>query len=310
MVQELAEHRRLASTDTATRSDRLPGAGWCNRARLFWPLVLALVIPPAQAFEPIENVQVHGFLTQGYFLTSTHKVFGNSDHGGSLNFTEIGLNGSWEMSPKLRIAAQLLSRRAGKGSVGAIDLDFGLLDYTAVDNDAHKLGMRLGRVRLPYGGFWNDARDVAFARPSILLPQSIYPDIIRSVSISGDGVEAYGNLYTRWGDFQFQFAGIYPRTDDRELKASLLTRDVAGNLQGRPSYVGRLLYDYDNGRIKLGVSGGETRAKYSPRDAKDLLAGTTTVAPVIFSVQYRTLELHRRIQAADIRKRGLRRECP
>ena len=141
----------------------------------WWP-ALALwlgLCHPALAIELFEGFQVHGFLSQGYFLTTNNNLFGSSERGGSLDFTEVGINASWVPWPSLQLAVQGLSRRAGEAAEGEPELDFGLLDYTAVATEDRRLGVRLGRVRLPFG-LYNDTRDVAFTRPSILLPQSIY----------------------------------------------------------------------------------------------------------------------------------------
>ena len=153
-----------------SRSARTP------RSLPWWPaLVLWLgLCHPALAFEVFEGFQVHGFLSQGYFLTSNHNnLFGDSTHGGSLGFTEIGVNVSWVPRPDVQLAIQGLSRRAGGAAEGEPELDFALLDYAAVETADRRLGARVGRVRLPFG-LYNDARDVPFTRPSILLPQSIY----------------------------------------------------------------------------------------------------------------------------------------
>ena len=144
---------------------------------LRWPsLALCLgMCSSVLGFEIFDGFHIHGFLSQGYFYTSDNNLFGSSERGGSLDFTEIGVNASWLPLPNLQLAAQLLSRRAGEGEghQGEIELDFGLADYTVVASLDSRLGVRLGRVRLPFG-IYNDTRDMPFARPSILLPQSIY----------------------------------------------------------------------------------------------------------------------------------------
>ena len=150
----------------------------------WWP-ALALwlgLCGPALAVELFEGFQVHGFLTQGYFLTSNNNnFFGESKRGGSLGFTEIGVNASWALRPNVLLAVQVLSRRAGEAAKGEPELDFALLDYAAVETADRRLGVRLGRVRLPFG-LYNDTRDVAFTRPSILLPQSIYFERTRELA--------------------------------------------------------------------------------------------------------------------------------
>lgn len=135
---------------------------------------LGVVSKQVLAVELTEEVQMHGFLTQEYFLTSDNRLFGASDSdGGSLGLTEAGLNISWTLFADLRLAGQVLFRRAGAGHEHDLELDFGLLDYTVISVADYSLGVRLGRYKNPYG-FYNATRDVLFTRPSILLPQSIY----------------------------------------------------------------------------------------------------------------------------------------
>ncbi|MBA3493883.1 MAG: hypothetical protein H0T87_07170, partial [Gammaproteobacteria bacterium] len=144
----------------------------------WWP-ALALwlgLCNPALAFEVFEGFQVHGFLSQGYILTTNNNFFGSSERGGSLDFTEIGVNASWTPLPRLQFAAQGLFRRAGAGHDSDFELDFGLMDYAVVSTADRQLGFRLGRIKNPLG-LYNDTRDVAFTRPSILLPESIYLDV-------------------------------------------------------------------------------------------------------------------------------------
>ncbi|WP_156302391.1 hypothetical protein [Methylogaea oryzae] len=44
---------------------------------------MARLLPAGGSLEPFEGAQVHGFLSQGYILTSGNQLFGDSRHGGS-----------------------------------------------------------------------------------------------------------------------------------------------------------------------------------------------------------------------------------
>jgi hypothetical protein len=96
----------------------------------------------AAAVELFDNFQVHGFLSQGYSLTSDNNVFGASSVAGSFDFTEAGLNASWMPISDLRLAVQGLFRRAGAGHEHDVELDFGLLDYTILSTLDYRLGVR------------------------------------------------------------------------------------------------------------------------------------------------------------------------
>lgn len=242
----------------------------------------------AQGVEELPgNLQIHGFASQGYILTSDNDFFGNSNSGGSFDFTELGLNASLRPLPKLQLSAQILSRRAGESDNGDIRLDYGFADYSFVSDETLRLGVRLGRLKNPLG-LYNDTRDVAFTRPTILLPQSIYFDRSRDLALSADVAQFYGEHAGDFGDLSFQFSVGNPRVNDDETELVFLTRDLPGSLEDKTSYVGRLLYERDGGRLRLALSGAEVNIDYEPGAAfpMDLLAGSIRFQPLIFSAQY------------------------
>ena len=134
------------------------------------------------------DFQIHGFASQAYITTSDNNVFGNSDNGGSFGLTEAGLNASVRPLPRLQLSGQVVSRRAGEGVTGIPRLDYAILDYRLYSQEANQFGIRVGRLKNPFG-FYNETRDVAHTRPSILLPQSIYFDRTRNLGLSGDSVQ-------------------------------------------------------------------------------------------------------------------------
>ncbi len=241
----------------------------------------------ALAFEVFDGFQVHGFLSQGYFKTSANNIFGNSDGSGSLDFSEIGINASWIPLPRLQLSTQLISRRAGEGADGEVELDVGLADYSFLETAEARFGVRLGRVRLPLG-LYNDTRDVPFARPSILLPQSIYPDAARTQQLSADGGMIYGAYHGTWGDLSVELGGVLPQVQNVDTEIEFFFQDLPGELDPEPSFVGRMIYEYGGGRFRLAVSGARVETQYEPRLAfpDDLTAGTNLFEPVIFSAQY------------------------
>ncbi len=251
-------------------------------------LVLGLgLCRSAPAFEVFEGFQVHGFLSQGYFLTTNNNLFGSSERGGSLDFTEIGVNASWVPRPNLQLAVQFLSRRVGEASEGEPDLDFGLLDYTALSTAERRVGVRLGRVRLPFGLF-NEIRDVAFARSSILLPQSVYLDRSRDFALSGDGAMFYGEQRSPWGNVVLELGPFLPRVADEETEFAFLGNDFPGELDNRWAFIGRLIYETPEQALRLAVTGASVETGYRPRfdPSNDLGPGKDLFEPVVFSAQY------------------------
>lgn len=213
------------------------------------------------------DFQIHGFIGQSYILSSHNNVFGHSTSGagGSFGLTEAGLNASFRPLPKLLISAQVLSRRAGEGSSGMPRLDFAFLDYRLYSHEANQFGIRAGRLKNPFG-FYNDTRDVPFTRPSILLPQSIYFDRTRNLALSGDSVQLYADVgHSRWGTFSTQVGLLFPIVSDRDTeRAVLVFPNMHGHLTRDVSYIGRGIYETNDKRIRLGVSGIWLDSNYDP----------------------------------------------
>jgi hypothetical protein len=234
-----------------------------------------------------QNLQIHGFASQGWLKSSdNNNVFGESSSGsGSFDFRELGLNASMRPLPKLQFSAQMLSRTAGEGSPGNIRLDYGFIDYTFFSNETNQAGIRLGRMKNPIG-LYNDTRDVPFTRPSILLPQSIYFDRTRKLAIAADGAHLYGEYRSDMGDISFQIGTVRPLVRGAETEAAVFLREFPGHLAPELSYVGRVNYELDGGRLRFGISATQLNMGYSPGSGDMLNAGSIQFTPVVFSAQY------------------------
>lgn len=241
----------------------------------------------AAAVELFDDFQVHGFLSQGYSLTSDNNVFGASSAAGSFDFTEAGLNASWMPISDLRLAVQALFRRAGAGHEHDVELDFGLLDYTILSTLGYRLGVRLGRFKNPLG-LYNDTRDVVFTRPTILLPQSIYPDRTRALSLSADGGLVYGEYRGDWGHLSLEFGAGIPRGDNLDTELAIMGADYPGDTYSELSYIGRLGYELDGGKYRIAISSARVDTRYDPGppSSQNLGPGKDIFTPVIFSAQY------------------------
>lgn len=232
------------------------------------------------------NLQIHGFASQAFISTTDNHFFGNTDGNGNFGFTEVGLNALAQPLPKLQLSVQVLSRRAGKGNSGTPRLDFGFADYRLYSHDTNQFGIRVGRLKNPFG-FYNDTRDVAFTRPSILLPQSIYFDRTRNLGLSGDAVHLYGeSSHKDLGSISLQFGVFRPVVGDVETELALLGGQRAGKLTKNVSYIGRGIYESNNKRIRLALSGIWLDVGYDPAENDPLASGNILFSPVFFSAQY------------------------
>lgn len=207
-----------------------------------------LLAASAMAYDLSETVHVHGFASQAYVKTTDNRYFGPSDNdSGSFDFTELGLNLSWQALSNLQFAGQVGYRKAGQTEASVLRLDYGLADFAFYNGVDSRAGVRAGRYRMPLG-FYNTTRDVANARPSILLP-SVYSDASRNLLLSLDGGLAYWESRTSVGDFFLSGGAGQLVLDSDQKKIAKATT----------SYVAQLLYELDGGRLRLALSGVDAK---------------------------------------------------
>ncbi len=229
----------------------------------------------------LDTLQVHGFLSQALVITDDNNFFGpSSDSDGSLKYTEIGANASIRPHENVLLATQILSRRAGgDGGDARPALDYGILDYQMVSNHKRTLGAQIGRFKNPFG-FYNQTRDVAFTRPSILLSQSIYFDRTRALGLSADGVKLYADERLNSGTLRFQGGVGNPTT--RDLAEQLFPSTLSPRISSSTSSIGQLLYEHGNGNFKAAVSAADVNLDLSLTASQ----GEINFQPWILSLQY------------------------
>lgn len=230
-----------------------------------------------------ESMQIHGFLSQGFIHTSDNQFFGHSDDSLSTDFRELGINGSWHALPDLQLATQVVWRNAGQTDEAGLRVDYGLASYNLLSTESSQLTIRAGRVPTPLG-FYNETRDVAATRPSILLPQSIYFDRNRNLSLSADGGYLYGERRTNYGDLSFNFGLIIPRTEDPEFKYTLLRGDP-GKVAGDTSWVAKLGYESPGSRVRLAATYADFLSDFHS-STRIRNQGSFHFNPLILSAQY------------------------
>ncbi|WP_170121133.1 hypothetical protein [Halomonas denitrificans] len=233
----------------------------------------------------LDTLQMHGFLSQALVITDDNNFFGpSSEDEGSFKFTEIGANVSLRPHEDVLLAAQVLSRRAGgDGSDASPKLDYGLIDYQMLSNQQRTFGIQLGRIKNPFG-FYNQTRDVAFTRPSILLPQSIYFDRTRSLALTGDGLTFYLEERLPKGVIRAQLGLGAPQAED-DLRQTLRLDQIPGSLDPEQSAIGQIRYEHDGGRIVAALSTANAKAVFDSK-APNLSDGDFFFKPWIFSLQY------------------------
>lgn len=231
------------------------------------------------------ELQLHGFLTQGAVITSDNNFLGQSNKKASTDFREIGVNASLRPISDVQVSTGLLSHTAGATDNGELRLDYGLIDWTLSTNEKGRGGIRLGRVKNAYG-LYNKTRDVAFTRPSVLLPQSIYFERTRNLTVAADGAELYLDRYYEAGSLFVTFGFGHPLIGSEAVKVALAGLTPNGRFGSKPMPVFQVVFEGDGGKYRLGFTTAQIDARYNPGVMDVLQAGQLKFTPKIFSAQY------------------------
>ncbi|MGH7436088.1 MAG: hypothetical protein ACRENE_10480, partial [Polyangiaceae bacterium] len=152
-------------------------------------------------------IQVHGFASQGAFVTARNDYLVSRSTKGSFQLSEVGINFTDNITDKLRAGVQLFAQDFGANGNYNVQADWFYLDYRFAD----WLGVRAGRLKIPFG-LYNEVNDIDAARVPILLPQSVYPLQNRQFLFAQTGFEAYGFQRSSWAgalDYRLFAGTIY-----------------------------------------------------------------------------------------------------
>ena len=253
-----------------------------------WLAALVLVVAPAQA--QIKDLQWHGFASQGYVLSDGNNVNGeSSEDSGSLDFRELGANVSARPWGRLLLSAQVASVQQGEVTEEDLILDFAVADIIVSQTQLGRFGLRLGKLKLPFGLF-NDARDAVFTRPGILLPQSIYLDTDGARAFgyfSSKGVALYGDAYFGRHNLQADLGLYGDETLGETAAISILRRPASGRFSMERSLVLRVGDELDGGRWRVMLTASSSDLRYRPGDDPPfLMAGNFEFSQFLLSLQH------------------------
>ena len=195
-------------------------------SRKFTSRLLLLVACCCAGYGNAGSPQIQGYLSQGV-IYSPDNPFYDDDTGTNFNLRELGINITWSANDKLRLAGQVTSRKAGDIDDGDPRLDFLLADYTVLALEEFSAGIRLGRVKNPYG-LYNTIRDVPHGRPGVFVPQSVYFDSLKGAMLSADGASLYFSNSNRFFDVNFDVYGGKTYFYNDALEYMFFQRDLPG----------------------------------------------------------------------------------
>jgi len=174
--------------------------------RIVLGLMIIMTGTIATAQSLMDKLNVHGFISQGYIVTSDNNYLNMNTPKGSYEINEAAINFSMDMTDHLRGGLQLLSRDLGKVGNNVVMLDWAYADYRFKDY----LGFRVGKIKTPLA-LYNEIRDVDALRTFILLPQSVYDENVRDFSFAFQGAALYGNIpLSGFGDVDYNlYSGTF-----------------------------------------------------------------------------------------------------
>lgn len=149
--------------------------------------------------------RVHGFIAQG-LIDVDHSNYVNDDGSTSAELTEIGINASYQLNRDFRLTGQAVYLNGGNRYHEGARVDYLLLDWSAYSTENTLVNLYFGRFKNNHW-LYSNIRDIPQARPSIILPQSVYFDGFRDIAEGGEGLNvkvSYSDDNT--GDFDFNFS--------------------------------------------------------------------------------------------------------
>jgi hypothetical protein len=155
------------------------------------PTTAPVEVPSAPA---IPAVEIHGFASQGFILTTGNDYLTPDTTRGSFQFSETGINFATEFADKVGVGVQAFAQNIGVGGNFNLRADWFYVAYRWRD----WLRIRAGRLQIPFG-LYNEVNDIDAARAPVLLPQSVYPLQGREFLFAQTGGEVGGFVRMRRG---------------------------------------------------------------------------------------------------------------
>lgn len=250
-------------------------------------LLGALLMTSAARADGLVGTRYHvqGFAAQGLISSTDNNFFGDSSDAVSAGFTEAGIHGFWQPRDALRLSGQVLYRRAGESDEDGLRLDYAQADWQFYQGESTQLGLKFGKVKLPYG-LYNETRDVPFTRPGILLPQSVYFDSNRDLLLAAPGAFVHGASVQNYGATDFSLGWVRPDFNGESVEYSFLGDTRSGKLEGSSAISARLRWDIPSDTTLM-LTYADARADYTPGSPDPLAAGNVRFRNLLATVQQR-----------------------
>jgi hypothetical protein len=261
-----------------------------------------------------DQFSVEGVVSVGY-LSVDENTFLGTDNGDDALLTENILRLTYNTDKGFSVSGQVVYRDAGDFVESDPSLDFLQLDYRGNWFGDGEQAISLGRFKIRQG-LYNQSRDIAFTRPSILLPQAVYLDTSRNFVLSADGIELNGYVPYEESDLTWSIALGESVIDDK-FSAAVLSPMASGDWGSDTNLYSNIQWDSQN--LTLGLSHSSVELDYQPDSSAflpfTLPDGSLFQVPLIpggFDADFMTLSFQYREElwefTAEITEREFRSE--
>lgn len=147
------------------------------------------------AIQAEDHFQIHGFVSQGYFITTNNDFLSRQSEGsGTFDQTEAGLNVMATPLDRLRVGIQVTASDMGEYGDMRPTIDWAFGEYN-VPEIVPGLSLQVtgGRFKAEYG-FYNEYRDLDMTRTPVFLPFAVYDPRFRDAFISLNGIQLKAGL--------------------------------------------------------------------------------------------------------------------
>jgi hypothetical protein len=215
-----------------------------------------------------QDFQFHGFVAQG-LIDVDGSDFVNDDASLSPELTEVGINASYRLSSNLRLAGQVVYLNGGNRYVEGLRVDYALLDWSMYESVNWQANLYLGRFKNNHW-LYSSSRDIPFARPSIILPQSIYFDGFRDIAVGADGAAIkISHSNDDYGNFDLNISYGSNQIDDKQAEM-ILSEFAKGTVEQDFEAQISLYWQPNFSSWRFGISYLDSDFSYKANDNGDL----------------------------------------
>lgn len=251
------------------------------RLVLFVALLVSSLANVQNAFA--DDFKWRGFISQG-LIQADESNFVDDHKDVSLRLTEVGVNASYRLNPKFRIAGQAVYLNGGNRYTEGVRVDFLFADIQIANSADWRANLHLGRFK-NYHWLYSATRDIPHTRPSIILPQSVYFDQFRDVALGSDGVALVANTSNSLGEWDFNWSFGASPISDKQAR-NLLGDGAAGDLKQKFTHQANLVWKPASGVFHISLGFLDSEFKYDQAEQDTLIDGRADVNRIMIHSVY------------------------